>query len=88
MQFIPRKFLEFICAESRQKPKWIIQIVNEVLLGIFCTILCDKHQFNSFTFLRVHPLLVAGYVQAVACKQLLWVQFATVFFSHKFFFFL
>ena len=64
MQSIPRRFLEFICAESRQKPKWIIQIINEVL-GIFCTILCNKHQFNSFTFLRVHSLLVAGYVQAV-----------------------
>ena len=61
MQSIPTRFLEFICAEGRQTTKWIIQTVNE-LLAIFCTILCNRHQFNSFAFLRVHPIpAVKGY---------------------------
>ena len=41
--------------ESRQTPKEIFQIIND-FLAIFCTILCNRHQFHSFTFLLVHPL--------------------------------
>ena len=31
MQSIPTRFLEFICAEGRQKTKWIIKIVSKFL---------------------------------------------------------
>ena len=55
MQSISKRFLAFIYAESRQVPKRIIEIINE-FLAIFGEILCNKHHFNSFTFLLVHPL--------------------------------
>ena len=43
---------------DRQTPSRIIQIRNEFLATycIFGEILCDTDLFNSFTFLRVHPL--------------------------------
>ena len=55
MQSISKRFLAFIYAESRQVPKRIIQIINK-FLAIFGEILCNRHHFNSFTFLLVHLL--------------------------------
>ena len=55
MQSIPKRFLAFTYAERMQTPKRIIQIINK-FLAIFCTVLCNRHQFYSFTFLRIHSL--------------------------------
>ena len=53
IQSIPKRFLALIYAERKQTPKWTILIMNE-FLAIFCKILCNRHQCNSFIFLRVH----------------------------------
>ena len=55
IQSIPKRFLALIYAERKQTSKWTILIMNE-FLAIFCKILCNRHQCNSFIFLRVHHL--------------------------------
>ena len=56
MQSTPKRFLFGMdYAEGKQTPTGIIQIINKFLV-IYCTVLCDRHQFLSFTFLRVHRL--------------------------------
>ena len=55
MQSISKRFLEFIWVEGRQAPKRIIKVISEILV-IFCEILCNRHHFNSLTFLIVYLL--------------------------------
>ena len=42
---------------KRSSSNWFSNrwLINE-FLAIFCTVLCNKHQFHSFTFFRVHSL--------------------------------
>ena len=35
---------------------WTTLIINK-FLTIFCTVTCNRHQCNLFTFLRVQPLI-------------------------------
>ena len=57
MQSIPKIFLAFIYTEVRQTSKGIAQIINE-FLAVFCIFRFNRNQFHSFTFLRVHPLVL------------------------------
>lgn len=58
MQSIPRIFLEYICA-GRQTSKWISQI--DEFLAIFCTILCNRHQFK----IHLHFCLNTFYMKVI-----------------------
>ena len=49
-----KEFLACTYAEGRQTPRRTIQIVNGFLASN--EILCNRDLYNSFTFLRVHPL--------------------------------